>query len=83
MCVTEDHSQCQALCQSSVLLFRPQPDPCLLHWANEHKQKTEGRRREENMCVSMCVCMDVRVLLQTGGKGAKMKTEEMGPDKEG
>ena len=60
VCVAEDQGQCQAGCQTRVLLFRPRPDPCLLHRANEHKQKTEEKKRGEYMNVCVCVC--VRVL---------------------
>lgn len=68
VCVTEDQGQCQAPCQTSVLLFRPKPDPRLLHWANEHKQKTEEKNRGEHECVCECVCMCAYVSLQTGRK---------------
>ena len=76
MCVAEDQGQCQARCQTRVLLFRPRPDPCLLHRANEHKQKTEEKKRGEYMNVCVCVC--VRVLAGGGGgrgKGGLIRKE--------
>lgn len=42
----------------SMFLFRPQPDPCLLQWANEHKQKTEKKKRGDYEFV--CVCMPLQ-----------------------
>lgn len=78
VCVTKDQGQCQAPCQTCVLLFRPQPDPCLLHWTNEHKQKTEENKGGEYEYVCVCVCC-----CRHGEREQKMKTEEMEADKEG
>lgn len=41
LCVKVDQSQCQALCQTSVLLFRPKPDLRLLHKLMNTNRKEE------------------------------------------